>query len=186
MIEYSFMIFSCLEMMLLSDDVTHNNVCSECYNGESSPYELRNNVLQSITRISYLRKINEQRSLGLNFKGLSISKMMCDEGGLDIELLFSELQKRHIDRELNEIKTEVKELSLELSFEEYLKLTNGHDYLSCMQCYCNKHCNKGYNVDHISSNYRTAYNVNSFVKTQIYDCLNQYYSNRDREIWKKL
>jgi hypothetical protein len=64
--------FSCLEMMLISNDNTFKQVYSEYYNDSYTFYELRGLILVHLKFLSLIRKHNEIRSLGIKIRGLSI------------------------------------------------------------------------------------------------------------------
>jgi len=168
--------FCCLEMMLLKDKETHHSVSSEFYNGLHLPDELRLKILKELKTISHLRLINEKDEIGIKFKGLQYGKCY-DNGNLSEDIVKRELQLLqgksgiNIDNICSNIQQSI---DTEFELDDYLKITNGHDFIFGFQHHCNINVNKGYSDSEISSGYRSSYNKNKFSKTKIFNTLIEY------------
>ena len=123
--------YNCLEMMLVSNCDTFGSVCSTCYSGIDSIEELRFNILSDLSIISFLRKIDYDESIGVNFKRMSISNLISDSTQkIDVSKISSEIDHNIMltkRREVARLKTQT------VTYEDFLHITNGHDFMAYLQ-----------------------------------------------------
>ncbi len=123
--------YNCLEMMLISNDVTFDSVCKTCYAGTLSFTELRSQILTNLKLISVLRKINFDDKLGINFCRMSISTLFDKQTEcIDVTKIRNLLQSNvMLDK-----RTEIARLTSQFStYEQLLQITNGHDFINYLQ-----------------------------------------------------
>lgn len=123
--------YCCLEMMLIANDAGFESMCTTCYAGSLTPAELRLNILEKVKFISCLRKVNFDCCLEANFKKISISAAyVSGNDTINMAKILHALDsniavdKRMELAALNDCIT---------TYEQYLGVTNGHDFINCLQ-----------------------------------------------------
>jgi hypothetical protein len=183
--------YSCLEMMLLYDDKTHENAIVELCDSEDDPKIIREKILSLLIDLSILRKLNEIHTIGLRFSGLSLNKIIDANNGfvLKKEWLFSELRK------LNKKQIEKFDFLIEIyckysecvnCLEDLLDITNGHDYIYAFQCYCNSFVKKKISEEIISRAYRISFRLEAFSNTKLYNDVLRYSEEKALKIWRNI
>lgn len=131
--------FSCLEMMLISNDSVFRPFCYTYYHGKLSPDEVRFQLLFDLRWLSYCRKLSSERGWSLRFNGISISAAFSQETKmLNIPILISQLSR--INSGFIENRERLQEISAECRkdcpLEQYFLITQGHDFLYYFQALC--------------------------------------------------
>lgn len=128
--------YSCLEMMMVSNDKTFESVYTANCIGWKSPLEARDYMLSGLAYLSRFRKINSVEGLGINFNGISISSAFNQETGLlDNQTILEQLN--NCNKNPNSLccienidKSDYRETS------NYYDITQGHDFLRYFQTVC--------------------------------------------------
>ena len=166
--------FCCLEMMLISADAAFEAICSEYYNNEEDVLSMREAILRKLFILSNIRKANAEQKLGINFKGVSVS----DVANMDDTTAYSELIRR-IKRvnpqkacEIEICTNSMQETDSTLaSYNDLLKITQGHDFINAFQSYCSKAMFEGVRIasaHEIAGSLRCAYTIDMFRNTDLY------------------
>lgn len=132
--------YSCLEMMLISNNSVFSSFFYAYYQGSKSPQEIRQQILSNLKWLSLYRKLNSNNSWGVRFSGLSIAKAF-DQNDQTIDITNLLGQIRTINPGLISHNREQLELLSEAcrgeyALEQYLLITQGHDFLYCFQALC--------------------------------------------------
>lgn len=177
--------FSCLEMMILKSDNSHKSICCEHYNGSIPRNDLKFKILKDLEPLSILRKENEKRNIGINFKGLNIN-------GCYNNLIFNKDKLKEL---LNSLQGKSginvygffeNEETEDRDLYDYLKITNGHDFIASFHHHCTLDSNrkgKGVGIDAISSAYRMSYNLNDFKETELFNNIKKYSEDNNLNIF---
>lgn len=168
----------CLEMMLLSNDQTHYNVCFDLYDGPDDAADLRSNILLDLKPLSLMRKYNEEKNLGVNFKVSSINRYIKNFT-FDFANYLNELKRSQVDVDWNEIELYINsEVDYYKSVDKLFEISNGHDYIEYFQEICNHYKGRGINKHNISSLYRSCFSEDAFKSTTLYNELTDYFYNK--------
>lgn len=170
--------FCCLEMMLIFNDEAFKSVHNECYAGNMPPIELRNHILNQLLFVSSFRRINFLRGLSFNFQKISFSKALdkakCE---IVIDSIIEQLGNNMI-AEYEYIINEVSQCCTNcIEYNELLHITNGHDFMNCMQAISdtNKPAGtKGRKSEIIFMMFRAAYRDADFRMSFLYSCIQDY------------
>lgn len=166
--------YSCMEMMIIKDDKVCEALEDEFYDGSLHCYNLRNLILKELFPLSCLRKMNEEKKLGIKFKGISIDNVLKDDFTLSISKLKENLERNNRLHELD--------LSLILDniinndyekdgIEDLLKITNGHDFINYFSSICNKSRKSDISKKQIAPCLRSTYDIGRFKKTDLYNSI---------------
>lgn len=132
--------YSCLEMMLISNDSVFSPFFYAYYQGPKSPQEVRLQVLSNLKWLSLYRKLSTEHNWDVKFSGISIAKAFNRTSQkIDIANLLGQI------RSINSGQTSPNRRQLELlseackeeyTLDRYLFITQGHDFLYCFQSLC--------------------------------------------------
>lgn len=105
-----------------------------------------------------------------------------ENNGFNYEEIFKFLKKNTSNKQLDISKIEKNILNQKhdnFSLENFLNITNGHDFIKCLQIFCNlsKTGRKAITEEQISSESRIAYSSENFKKTELYKIINKSYKN---------
>lgn len=133
--------FSCLEMMVISNDSCNERLHSIFCKSKLNAHELREKCLCLLEPLSMIRKLNF-----LNNWNISISKIkpgkFYSENITDITSnIINEINKFNGNNGLTQDRIErYKRFQKPKTFEEYLNITNGHDFTNLYynMCFCTK------------------------------------------------
>lgn len=178
--------FSCLEMMLLSNDAACESFIAEHYCENKNVNKVRLEVLNDLKWLSCFRKLNFLNSWSINFNGFSMHNSfdkteMC----LDSSAVLTELQ--HINNNFMQeheakLSSVTIESSEELSLHDLFSLTNGHDFLSYFHCLCmNIRRQKGrmISVHGLAASLRCAFRGNDLKNTALYSSIKEHEEKND-------
>ena len=170
--------FSCLEMMLLSSDITCKSFFDGYYSNNKTIDIIRMEVLNNIIWFSCCRMLNFLNDWGMNFKFFSFhnsfdeTKMCFDyqKALLELQRLNPKFMEKYGDK-ISQINAEA---SKEFSLLDLLKLTNGHDFLSYFHCLCNHQEKQKVKADGMSISLRCAFRMDDLKRTKIYSDIKKY------------
>ena len=175
---------SCLEMMLFKEKEIFLKICTEHYKEKNNipSDELYLHIFEILFYFSILRKINFEKKYELNLKMISLNKYFDQENNIfDYKEIFKILKKNTSDKKINISKIEkdiFNQKIKDFSIENFLDITNGHDFMRCLQIFCNLSGTKrGITEEQISSELRIAYSSENFKKTELYQEVNKKYKN---------
>lgn len=132
--------YSCLEMMLISNDSVFSSFFYAYYQGSKSPQEIRLQILSNLKWLSLYRKLSSNNSWGVRFNGLSVAKAFNQENQtIDITNLLGQIHTINpglISHNRGQLELLSEACRGEYALEQYLLITQGHDFLYCFQALC--------------------------------------------------
>lgn len=171
------------EMMLISCDTAYKAVISEYICKEKDPDSLRKKVLISVSFIGGLRWINDSDGVGLNFKNIGLGSFY--DGGslcLNEECFLSAIMKRSPEKKREVAKDEVVNKIKDTS--DFLNLCNGHDFQRALALYVTSNSGRGVKYEEIGKSFRIAYRFEDFQKTNLYDQLRKWSTDKTKVLFK--
>lgn len=176
----------CLEIMMISNDKVVKEILNEYYLGELNLRELIELLLKQLKYISLMRRFSSRENLKLKFTGISLNnafdkenkKIIYDELLNQINKQNKDYFNKNIDK-LQEFNDEIRE---ELSSEQLLNITQGHDFLTLFAIHCNLYTNKDINDTNLSSSLRCSYRKDEFAETNLYSKIKKYELDNNLEI----
>lgn len=178
--------FCCLEMMILKNEEIFESIYHEHYIGTKNMKELREAIFKKLKGLSILRKINEEKKLGINFEIISMHRMNTDIELLEIESFCNILKMSNdhelIDKAYLEAKGCINNIE---DKDKFLDITNGHDFIDLFVSEC-KIVNSNSNLSKktVESAIRCSYNFGFFSLTDLYRSLINYEKNNNINIVK--
>ncbi len=167
------------EMMLVSNDETFERVCENFYIGNLSPLSLRKEILSKLFFISVIRKLSAQNGWGYKISDTDLSRIinpqktpsLCEV--LDFVRSYNQKKGISVEQE-NKIRQE-KDSGRE---EDYLSITNGHDFLEVLRVYCtfdaSNNRRRFITEKSLGGALRCAYSLYAFSQTDLYRELEKY------------
>lgn len=132
--------YSCLEMMLISNNSVFSSFFYAYYQGSKSPQEIRQQILSNLKWLSLYRKLSSNNSWGVRFCGLSIAKAFNqNDQTIDITNLLGQIHTINpglISHNREQLGLLSEACRGEYALEQYLLITQGHDFLYCFQALC--------------------------------------------------
>ncbi len=161
------------EMMMLSFHDVFESIYYEYYEGIFDSKELINFIFRELSKISKLRKYNEDNRMSIKFEGFHHNDLLDSENKLKLEEVISKIKEINSERDsffIGDILNSEEENDI-----EYLNITNGHDFIWFFKTLCNKEkTGKGVSDHQISSTLRGSFNKNHFSNTNLYSSINKY------------
>jgi len=81
---------------------------------------------------------------------------------------------------IEQINTEI-EVPREL--QDYLEITQGHDFINCFKCFCKRNRGSEPSPEHIQSSLRCSFSATDFRDTDLYSCLKRYSDDNSIDIF---
>lgn len=173
--------FSCLEMMLISNDSAFSSFFYTYYQGPKKPQEVRLQLLSNLKWLSLYRKLNAKYNWDIKFRGLSIAKAYNKiNQTIDIEKLLEQISKCNpglISRNRNQLVLLSKACEEEYDQTGYLMITQGHDFLFYFQVFCESVRNaKGRSpgIEELFLALLCSYHNENFSESELYRSLVEY------------
>lgn len=168
--------YSCLEIMLIMNDITWNTACNEFYTGNLNENSLREKIFADLKWLTLFRKLDCNNNWGVRFKGYSITNAYnISENRFDNNLGFTALLNVNRDKQeedLIQYNIDVNGQFAYINSDELPNLTQGHDYINYFKCVCDN--GRGINCDEICRVLRAAYRVDDFKHSNLYQDLYEY------------
>ena len=167
-----------LEMMLIVSNETFKSILFEFKPDEVTDInKIRNNFLESVKFIGYLRWYNSIHNLELNFKDFGLGDFVNPVSlVLDDMKCINNLLQRSPNKKIRDgsvLLTEVK--ALINSTHDLTQICCGHDVTKVIALYfTNDKSNKGLSSERIESQLRTSYHFQHFQQTKLYDSLQKW------------
>lgn len=169
--------YCCLEMMLISSVENFNNIFKEyIYPDRLSSEEFKEYLLKQLKCISLLRKINEEKNLGIEFYRISINDLYKNNK-IDIKEFKKQINERNNNylKEHKEIEQQLdNEYNQEMDKTQLLEITNGHDFCEMLAIVSRLHNRKGISRNIIESMLRCSYRESDFYRTKLFQDLKEY------------
>ena len=168
------------EMMLVSDDETFEKTTVNFYRGKLLPLQLRREILEKLFPLSVIRKCSERFRWALRISNTDLAKIISPR--------FKPTRKQTVDfvNSYNHRNPITPEKEKRLNHfkpsgrtEDYLMITNGHDFIEAFRIYCTEsaaNSNKRRSISDkmLSGALRCSYSLSAFQKTQLYSELKAY------------
>lgn len=175
--------YSCAEMMIISNRQVRKSIKTEYFSTTDFNFVLKN-IFQNLYFLSLLREHNFKYDSGINFRNLPFGSMISIQGStilLNPVKIIAELKNRNSgDLGISDIQiTKLIADSTKLcSFDEYLNITQGHDFVKMLGFHCNNEnaSNCSVKEENVSSILRIAYSESEFKNTKLWMCLKDYCS----------
>ena len=174
--------YSCLEMMLISNDAAFSSFFYTYYQkNETSPQVVRFQLLSNLKWLSLCRKLSAENNWAINFKGISVASAF-DETTQTLETSKLLLQINRINPGLvSNHRDYLDSVSLEcrkdVSQNDYLLITQGHDFLHYFQALCESVRylkGKSPGVAELSRALICSYRKEDFSKSSLFHYLIEY------------
>lgn len=181
--------YSCLEMMLISNDSAFSSFCYTYYRGSETPQEVRFHLLSNLKWLSLYRKLNSEHNWAINFKGLSVNKAFDDSTqNLNISNLLSQINKLN-PGVISDNRAKIDQLSSacreEYDQEQFLYITQGHDFLNYYQALCEsvrQFKGKSPSTTELFRALACSYHREAFMDSKLYKELTEYQITYSLEI----
>jgi hypothetical protein len=172
--------------ILANEDVLNNLVFEFSGIPKNGHLALRNDIIESIKMIGYLKWLNSIENLELKFKCGFDDLVSFANLNIDFDTYFmrvlSKSPNAHIT-DVNIIKAKITQL--EALNPDSLQLTNGHDLVKTFANYFkNVSGVNGLSDDNIASLLRISFNKTQFENTNLFDELEQWSNNNNTAIFK--
>ncbi len=178
--------YSCLEVMLIMNDLTWQSLCNQFYDGELNAKELRSKVFNDLKWLTLFRKLDSEKAWGIRFNGFSYSNAWDDdECCFDNELGFIALKKINADKREEQLIQYKIDVDGQLAYFDNCDLpffTQGHDCINYFKCICDR--GNGIVIKTIGQVLRGAYRMDDFEKSNLYESLIRYSNNTGIWIFK--
>jgi len=175
-----------VEMMILAqDEVLHAILLEYSDIPKNEQTTLRDNILKSIEKISYLKWLNDRETLKLKFKETNIKNLISLP---EFQLNFNEYLSRILaksdsavikDKDL--ILQKINELT-QLS-PDLLQLTNGHDALQIFTKYLRGIVNVKLSDKNVESIFRMVFTTNIFRQTNLFEALKSWANKNNTQLF---
>ena len=179
--------YSCLEMMMISDDRAFENFCYTYYQGMLSPGQLRMKILEDIKWISVFRRLNAQKSMGVNFKTINYNTAYIIESEkIDLSVILLQLDKGNqgtISGDCLLVSQINEECCCIDGMDCLLQITNGHDFLNCFQRICSYNGKKSTSSGELFKGLVCSFRREDFQKTRLYANLITYQNSKNLSIF---
>lgn len=178
--------YSCLEMMLISNDKVFESFCNTYYRGSNRSNEVRMQILEDIKWISVFRHLSAQNSLGINFKAIRISEAFNDANRrLDLSIIIQQLEKSN--RGVADQHTLLSQITNKchsiIELGNLLQITNGHDFINYFQRLCCSYSRRSNSKSsELFKGLVCAFRKTDFQLTDLYNKLISYQSSKKLSI----
>lgn len=165
--------YNCLEIMLINNDEVLKKVLNIYLDFSYSNYDVKNirkDIINKLMYLSYLRKINNEKCLGINFNtGLNYLSLYNNS---TCENTINLIKISNPNYDFSSVKKEIDSLSKSFNYEnDGLYITNGHDFIGMLKCFIENNAYKKKsrnNQVHVYfDNIICAYEKNMFQQTDI-------------------
>lgn len=178
--------FCCMEMMLVNHDEVFSNLVYEYYDSQFKLNDFRLAILKQLKFVSLLRKYNEVYGWGIKIKGISLHKLLNKRRKeIPITDTIKRINKISSDFfELNKDKYNflINQYDFELSYNELLFITQGHDFLCIFSEYCKKSKGAAISDKNIGKTLRCNFRGTDFKTTCLYSDIHEFEKNNSLKI----
>lgn len=177
---------NCLEMMLAKNNSVFNCIHAEYYQGTKPSTEILNELLSNLLFLGEVRKLNQEKSLGLKLKDFTFGDCIENDCYLNPVKIIEKVKKRNpkkseyfplLDLLLNSFNK-----NDHYDYDYYFDTINGHDFLHFLQHSIRRYTNKSKKTEDIASSFRCAYKFEDFRSTTLFNCLKKYEEEKNLSI----
>ena len=175
------------EMTILAQIKVWNALFSEySHLKKAEQLEIKENLLKTISDISYLRWLNDIENLELKFKAGFINLIDFDTYNINFAEYFRRILRKSPNARLSDINViQEKIATLKTQNPDLLQLTNGHDFVATLAFYFfKKHAYKRLNKEHLASSLRVIFDFQTFQQTILFQQLNDWATANSVFIWE--
>lgn len=167
--------YCCMEMMILSINSCSSRMFCNFYKGSTfDENTLKIHCFERLEKLSKLRKLNELNNWKLRFTGINPHILYDANISVMEKSIVKEINLRNQNNMIDKTKEEAyAKLSKCRCLNDYLQITNGHDYISLFYGICAKN-NNAISISTIEQALRTSFGPSEFKLTQLYNNLYQY------------
>ena len=165
-----------VEMMIISNENLFDRVLTKLLLKKDDYTTLRNDVLQSLKCLSFLRQDNDINDWGIDFTKISIQRLLGQKMIVELEILKSEINSKS-DIKLDEEKEREILKNKDNSIENLLNITNGHDFCRALPIFLTlryEKQKKKMSEDDIRTILSIGYTEKFFKETQLFNKLMKY------------
>lgn len=168
--------YSCMELMLISNDDVFNKLCCEYYEGSIKSEELRMLILEQLKYLSILRMYNETEGWGVRFNGVSLNKAWdSKKHEIKNDVLIKKINLMNSDYIKGDVLYKTKaEYSKIWDEKAFYYNTQGHDFFTLFTTICNQYKKRGINYEDVQSCARCTFRNADFMNTKLYNELKEY------------
>ena len=163
-----------IEMMMVYSDSAFKKVCSEYLKNGKDCLIIRDLILEILYFLSIIKLNNIKHNLGVTFLGSFINFFDFDKETFDIVGYLSVVKNHGMNKNKN---IDYSKLNNHDVINDYYNLCNGHDFMKAMAkvISAKKIKKKGIGEDDLSKDFRLAYTVEEFEKSNLFRNLNDWY-----------
>lgn len=175
-----------IETTILSeDDVLNTLVFEYTTKPKNEHLTLRNEIIQCIEMIGYLKWLNSIDNLELKFDCGFYDLISFANLNIDFDTYFMRVISKSPNAKITDIHIIKEKIdNLKTSNPDMLQLTNGHDLVKAFANYFkNASGINGVSDENIASILRISYNKNQLQKTNLYTELNQWSDDNNTKIF---
>lgn len=163
--------YSCAEMMIIAIDSCFSRLHCNYYKGEMDSAKLRIHCLERLEKLSKLRKLNACLNWHIRFDGTKPGKYyqnsIDDMNNAIIADLNNQNSQNPIDAERAKMCEELPKCS---KLQDYLLITNGHDFINLFCHVAKTQCKQ----EEIGTTMRATLGRSEFMSTDLYKDLLDY------------
>ena len=167
--------YCCMEMMILANDSCNERLYCNFYKGSAFDKDtLKLYCLERLELLSRLRQFNEIKKWKICFNGIKPGRLHNTDKIFMENNIVSEINRQNPNNEIDEKRKKQCEKCFKCSsFQDYLQITNGHDFIN-LYCEICKEYYAGISINSIEKAFRTSFGPAEFKHTKLYNSLLEY------------
>ncbi len=167
--------YCCLEMMIIAIDSCYERLYNHMYkDSELDKESLLLFCFDHLEMLSKYRMLNEKKKWCINFSGIKPGKLFDKDITVMNSNILNDINDHNTDNPIGNTREKACYSLPKCScLQDYLYITNGHDFIHLFQKVCNKRGSK-YSVDDINTFLLGTFGENEFKHTLLYKNLLQY------------
>ncbi len=158
------------EMLMVASDQTFSAIIHEfCDLPKIEHHLVREQLLNALRVVGYLRWYNDQKKMELSFEGIYPGEFFEPETNLmDNQAYLGKVLAKSKRTEIDAGQLLANVVRLDDKAHPNFQLCNGHDFMSILARFLNTKIKLGTTGDRVCAHFRTAYQLDEFSKTQLY------------------
>lgn len=175
-----------IEMTMLSQEDILNRLLFEYRTDypKEKHFELRNKLIKSIEMVSYLKWLNDQENIKLNFKKTGFQDLVSFENfTMDFPQYLQRVFSKSKNAKINPEIINQKIITLMKSQPDVMQLTNGHDLFQIFAKFLRGEKEK-FSDENLASAVRMAFDIKHFQATKLYHALDNWSKQNKTELFE--
>lgn len=167
--------YSCAEMMIVSSDSCFRKTYVNTYlMGPYSYDQLRFHILSCLEKLSIIRMLNEKHHWGIILSGINPGRHY-DSNQLTMDAsIINEINNKNQSNKIDAYREgQCNSQSKCTTLQDYLEITNGHDFIQVLRLICEKNHQK-HSIKEIEIALRSSFSDDAFRRTSLYAQLTSY------------